>query len=241
MMNMSSEKNPSGSSAPLVEAFHYPQAPLPGSAATYLPALGGEGNLASEVRTSSDPLALRIAKAREEGIREGEQRGRNKLEQEMAEQRARIAEALAGFERERAEYYSKIEAEVVHLAVAIAAKILHREARVDRMLLAALVRVALEKLQQKTRVVVRVTPQQAEAWRQYFAQSPQMAVSPEIVEDSSLGPWNCTLETELGSTELGLEPQLKEVEAGLFDLLAQRPDAPPQQSKSGFARDPGAR
>jgi len=224
-MNMSSEKNPAGSSAPLVEAFHYPQAPVPGSPGTYLPALGGEGNFASEGRAAGDPLALRISKAREEGIREGEQRERNRLEQEMAEQRARIAEALAAFERERAEYYSKIEAEVVHLAAAIASKILHREAQVDRMLLAALVKVALEKLQQNTRVLVRVPPQQAEPWRQYFAQNPQMTVRPEIVEDGSLGPWNCTLETELGSTELGLEPQLKEVEAGLFDLLAQRPDA----------------
>ncbi len=240
-MNMSSEKNPAGSSAPLVEAFHYPQAPVPGSPATYLPALGGEGNFASGGRTASDPLALRISQAREEGVREGEQRERNRLEQEMAEQRARIAEGLAAFERERAEYYSKIEAEVVHLAAAIAAKILHREAQVDRMLLAALVKVALEKLQQNTRVLVRVPPQQAEPWRQYFAQNTQMTVRPEIVEDGALGPWNCILETELGSTELGLEPQLKEIEAGLFDLLAQRPDLPPQRSNTGSVGDPGAR
>ena len=35
---------------------------------------------------------------------------------------------------------------------------------------------------------------------------------------------NCILETELGTTELGLEAQLKEIEQGFFDLLAQRPD-----------------
>ena len=34
---------------------------------------------------------------------------------------------------------------MVHLSLAIAAKILHREAQVDRMLVAALVKVALEK------------------------------------------------------------------------------------------------
>jgi len=159
----------------------------------------------------------------------------------VAQQRARIAEALSAFERERAEYYSRIEAEVVHLAVGIASKILYREAQVDRMLLAALVKVALEKLQQNTKVLLRVPPQQAAPWRGYFAQGTQLAVSPEIVEDASVESWNCILETELGSTELGLESQLKEVEAGLFDLLAQRPDSPPQRSKNGFVGDPGAR
>jgi flagellar biosynthesis/type III secretory pathway protein FliH len=33
------------------------------------------------------------------------------------------------------------------------------------------------------------------------------------------------LETELGITDLSLETQLKEIEQGLFDLLAQRPGA----------------
>jgi len=225
MMSTSSEKNPAGPLAPLVEAFHYPQAPVGGPGGSYVPALGGEGSFLSGDRTAGDQLALRVNQAREEGIREGEQREQKKLQQEMAEQRARITEALAAFERERSEYYSNIEAEVVHLAVAIASRILHREAQLDRMLLAALAKVALEKLQQNTRVLVRVPRQQAETWREYFAQSTPMAVSPEIVEDDSLGPWNCILDTELGSAELGLESQLKEVETGLFDLLAQRPDA----------------
>ncbi len=239
-MNMSSEKDLAESSTPLVEAFHYPLVPMPGSSPDCASALGANG-FASDERRTGEQLALRVSQAREEGIREGAQRERARLEQEMAEQSARITEALAAFERERGEYYSKIEAEVVHLAIAIASKILHREAQVDRMLLAALAKVALEKMQQNARVVVRVARQQAESWREYFAQSTQMAVTPEIVEDDSLSGWSCILETELGSTELGLESQLKEIETGLFDLLAQRPDTPPQRSKDDFVGDPGTR
>jgi flagellar assembly protein FliH len=41
--------------------------------------------------------------------------------------------------------------------------------------------------------------------------------------DATLGPGRCMLETELGSTDLTLETQLKEIEQGFFDLLAQRP------------------
>ena len=41
--------------------------------------------------------------------------------------------------------------------------------------------------------------------------------------DAALEPNQCELETELGVTDLNLETQLKEIEQGLFDLLAQRP------------------
>jgi len=237
MMNMSSEKNPAESPAPLVEAFHYPQASVSASGESR----GAVGQAGISGNREGEQVALRLKQAREEGVREGEQREKSRIEPEIAQQRAKIVEAIAAFEHERSDYYAKIEAEVVHLAVAIAAKILHREAQVDRMLLAALVKVALEKLQQNTRVLVRVPRQQAGSWRQYFVQNAPMAVSPEVVEDDSIGVSDCILETELGSTELGLEAQLKEVETGLFDLLAQRPEAPCTENKSSVAANRGAR
>ena len=46
----------------------------------------------------------------------------------------------------------------------------------------------------------------------------------EVKADPSVEAHNCILETELGTTELGLDAQLKEIEQGFFDLLAQRPD-----------------
>jgi flagellar assembly protein FliH len=45
-----------------------------------------------------------------------------------------------------------------------------------------------------------------------------------VVEDLTLEPKACVLETELGSANLGLDAQLKEVEQGFFDLLARRPE-----------------
>ena len=47
--------------------------------------------------------------------------------------------------------------------------------------------------------------------------------APELVGDPDLEPSRCILETELGATEIGLETQLKEIEQGFLDLLAQRP------------------
>ena len=44
--------------------------------------------------------------------------------------------------------------------------------------------------------------------------------APEVVEDPAVEPDRCILQTELGTTELGTEIQLKEIEQGLLDLLA---------------------
>jgi flagellar biosynthesis/type III secretory pathway protein FliH len=170
-------------------------------------------------RTSEEEIARSIADARAEGIREGDRLARAGFQEELARERSRIDGILSAFQRERNEYYSKVEVQLVHFALAIAAKILHREAQVDRMVVAGLVKVMLEKLQQGTRTIVRVRPEAAESWRHYFHDNSTM----QVVEDSSLGANDCLLETELGTADVGLDAQLKEIEKGFFDLLAQNP------------------
>jgi flagellar assembly protein FliH len=174
---------------------------------------------------SPETLKAQLLQVHAAGVQEGELRARAQYEQSLLQEKALIADALKRFETEVAEYYSRIEMEVVKLALAVSAKILHREAQVDPMLVAALVRVALDKLHKNTRSVVRVRPEEASGWRQYFAQHMEQSAVPEVIEDAAVAPHGCTLETDVGSTELGVETQLKEIENGLFDLLAQRPNA----------------
>jgi flagellar assembly protein FliH len=146
------------------------------------------------------------------------------LGKELASERATIATNVQSFEKQMSAYYARVEVELVHLALAIAAKILHREAQVDRMLVAALVKVALEKLQQGTRVSVHVRPEDVTPWIQYFQEKMAGRIHIDVKADLSLEPHSCVLETELGETELGIDAQLKEIEQGFFDLLAQRPE-----------------
>jgi hypothetical protein len=54
--------------------------------------------------------------------------------------------------------------------------------------------------------------------------------APEVFEDPAIAPGECRIDTSLGSTEVGLESQLKEIETGLLDLLAERPGATPSSS-----------
>jgi flagellar assembly protein FliH len=175
------------------------------------------------VPSESIEEAIRAAYA--EGMREGRQQAMQETSQAVAQEKARVTEAIKQFETQVAEYYARVEIDVVKLAMAIASKILHRESQIDPLLVAALVRVTLEKFHKNTKAVVRVRPEEASGWRQYLAQHMEQAGMPEVIEDDAVQPHNCILETELGSTELGIEPQLKEIETGLFDLLAQRPEA----------------
>lgn len=163
-----------------------------------------------------------LNEARAQASNETERRLQSEYEARSAMESAKIKYALELFVEERKTYFSRVEAEVVQLALAISAKILHREAQVDPMLVSALVRVAVDKLHDGSSVSVRVSPEVAGRWSAYLA-NPLNGSTIAILEDAHLGPNDCILETDLGSANFSIDAQLKEVEQGFFDLLAQRP------------------
>ena|ERR1700686_428888 len=190
--------------------------------------LGGGEKSGPDPRTAAQ-AGEREAQARAGGRQQGEADSRAKFEEQLVRERSAVANALIDFARERAAYYQKIEAEAVRLALSIARKILHREAQVDPLLLMGIVRVALEKIEGATGVVLAVHPQQAVEWRCYLASLMDAGTLPEIVEDPAMAIERCQLRTSMGTADLGLEVQLKEIEQGLMDLLAARPQEKPQE------------
>lgn len=167
-------------------------------------------------------MAAAIERERAEAVRETELRVRREYEHKLEMVQAQLTSAIASFDEQRNDYFARVESEVVQLALAIAAKILHREAQVDTMLLATLVRIAIEKLREGSSVSVRVHPSVAANWRQFMTRQLSTAQI-SIIEDAQLNDQDCVVETELGSANFGLDTQLKEVEQGFFDLLALRP------------------
>lgn len=165
-----------------------------------------------------------LSQARQEGQREGELRARKIFEESLRNERTRIEQALTEFTEERKSYFRRVENEVVQLALAIARKVLHREAQVDPALLAGIVRVSIEQLAESTGVVLRVHPSEEAEWLRFFTES-GLAPAPKIVGDAVVPAERCVISTQLGTTEIGIESQLKEIEQGLFDLIAQRPGA----------------
>jgi flagellar assembly protein FliH len=228
---MSSSPRPSANTAveerqPAVPAFQpFPYDSVP-AAATPRGILGevlADNTRSGETHNRGSDIVAREVQARMQGRQEGQAEAQKLFEEKLAQQRASLADALAQFTRDRAAYFAKIEGEVVQLALSVARKILHREAQVDPLLLAGIVRVALEKIDGATGVKLRVHPQNAADWRRYLTTHLDPANLPEIVEDPSQPPDRCTLETSMGTAVVGLEVQLKEIEQGLMDLLAARP------------------
>jgi flagellar assembly protein FliH len=166
----------------------------------------------------------RIVRAREEGRREGESEARRNFEDALLKERAQLANAIMDFGEERKNYFAKVEKEVVELALTIARKVLHRESQIDRLLLAGIVRVSIERLPQGSEVVLRVPDAQTEEWKRYFATA-KLPFEPTVVGDNNVPSGECVISTELGNTVLGLEKQLQEIESGLFDLMAPEPRA----------------
>ena len=143
------------------------------------------------------------------------------FERKLTNERERITRFMAQFGRERAHYFASAEGEVVKLSLAIAARVLHREVRLDPLLLKGAVRVALDRVEEDSAVVLRVPEAEVEKWRRELADGKELA--PQIVGDWQLSEGDCVLESNAGNADLGVSAQLEEIERGFFDLLAKRP------------------
>jgi flagellar assembly protein FliH len=211
-------------SPPVAVPFFYGEAvPLPGQ--RNFPR-GEAGPVATKTAESVPPPTdpRRDAQLSEMGRQKGLAEARAAFEAQLVEVRAAVGSALTEFSRERARYYRTIEQQTVQLAVAIARKVIHRETQVDPLLLMGFVRVALERMEGATSVALKVHPGTLSDWSQYLASHLAAENQPEIVEDASIPRDGCILKTSMGTTQLGLELQLQEIEKGLLDLLAARPE-----------------
>jgi flagellar assembly protein FliH len=173
-----------------------------------------EQRLAGETRRSFEA-------GREQGRLEGRQAERATqaaIQTAAQELRARqVAELIASFAEERDRYLHAVEHEVVELALAVTARILRREAQMDPLLLTGAVRVALGQLSGSTEVRLRVPATELDLWTETIALLPKLRVKPSVVSGEGMRLGDCTIETELGSVDLGIRAQLGEIERGFFD------------------------
>ena len=178
-----------------------------------------EQRLADEVRSSFEA-------GRASGIEEGratEHAAHAPAEMHRAEQLGRLLEDF-GAERDR--YLLAVEHEVVRLALAVASRILRREAQMDPLLLMGAVRAALGQLAGATEVRLHVPAADADLWKESLALLPNPPVRPAVIVESDLSLGDCRLEASLGQADLGLRAQLDEIERVLFSRSAVLPQSP---------------
>ena len=185
------------------------------SPATPAPA-GFDERLAEESRRAFEA-------GREHGLEE--QRKAHAAEQGAAREREKrqLASVIENFQAERDRYLHLVEPEVVRLALAIAARILRREAQMDPLLLTGAVRVALGQLSASTEVRLRVPVADLALWTEAIALLPNLPVKPAVAGEDGLRLGECLIETKLGSVDLGIRSQLGEIERGFFDRAGAAP------------------
>jgi flagellar assembly protein FliH len=177
--------------------------------------------LGGRLQSQAEQMSAEMERARSEARTEARREWETEFEERVAEERSSVLTVCEEFRRERARYFAGVEAEVVKLALAIAARVLHREAKLDPLLLTGVVRVALEKVAEDSATVLRVPVNAVEMWREVFVLRSES--SPRILGDERLSAGECVLETNVGRVELGVSAQLEEIERGFFDLMQRRP------------------
>jgi flagellar biosynthesis/type III secretory pathway protein FliH len=230
-------------SAWIIEEFAYPEGPeapdATGSRWGFEEDISTQENSSKAEYASSEPepsdameheLLLQAERrgfvaGREQGREEGRAEGRehergaqaalaHSVEARRKEERGRL---IAGFDEARQRYVHEVEPEVVRLALAVAARILRREAQMDPLLLSGAVRVALGQLAATTRVRLKVPGDDLELWREAIALVPNPGTRPEVAAGEGMRLGDCIIETEMGSVDLGVRAQLGEIERGFFD------------------------
>lgn len=175
-------------------------------------------------------LAEEVRRAFEAGRERGRQEGRQAESEAQAaalraseQQRARqMAGLMESFTVERDRFLQAVEREVVELALAVAARILRREAQMDPLLLTGAVRVALGQLSASTQARLRVPAGELDLWTEAMALLPNLAIKPEVSAGEGMRLGECLIETDLGSVDLGIRAQLGEIERGFFDRAGGR-------------------
>jgi flagellar assembly protein FliH len=174
-------------------------------------------------------LEQRLAEETRRSFEAGRERGRLEGRQTEREAQAAAGEAreqnrvrqtaglIESFTQERDRYLQTVEHEIVKLALAVAARILRREAQMDPLLLTGAVRVALGQLASTTEVRLRVPEAELDLWTEAIRLLPNLALKPVVEAGEGMRLGDCEIETGMGSVDLGIRAQLGEIERGFFD------------------------
>jgi flagellar assembly protein FliH len=209
-----------GRDAAQAPAFDFPDVSAPSgpAARSPLPAETQGSDLLS-AQAVIKRLEQEVAAARRQGLEagraEGEQQARAEFEPVIAKMNSAIAE-LAGM---RSEMRRRAERDVVQLALLIAKRVLHRELNVDESAIAALARVAFERLTRAESYKVTVHPRFAQA----IAAAVPAAIAPQvrIEPDPAREPGTLIIDSPDGRIDASIHTQLEEIGRGLTDRLAR--------------------
>ncbi len=156
--------------------------------------------------------------AREKGLAEG----MRLAEEAYREKLSRLETMLASVQRERAEFFDRIEPELVRLSVTIAEKVISQELAVRPDVVVDIVRGAMKRLRDREQVRISVNPgdlEQVRGARDDLISAVDGVRKLEIVEDRRVSPGGCVIESPNGTLDARIETQLNEIVAAVEGAL----------------------
>jgi flagellar assembly protein FliH len=181
---------------------------------------GGGGAPAQEaVAESPEHLARRAALERDafvKGYAQGERAGLEAGGKRIDAVLRRLGETIDELAGLRRQIVQQSEQQLVQLALALAKRIVRRELATDDELLAALARVALERLGEARPATIRLHPE--DFGRTTAGRLDQWAAAHvTVVADPNVNRGGCLVESPFGFVDASVDAQLQELAAALLE------------------------
>jgi flagellar assembly protein FliH len=128
----------------------------------------------------------------------------------------RLGETLQELTALRAEMIQRTERQVVQLSMAIAERVIHREISLDRGLLCAMARVALERLGEHASATIRLHPEDfAAVSAAQAADWPNEQI--KVIPDPMVSRGGCLVQSDFGFMDVDVAAQFRELSRTLFE------------------------
>jgi flagellar assembly protein FliH len=160
----------------------------------------------------------RVQEALRKGFQDGEASSRQQAAAEVDAMLSRLAHLIDEVRGVKRKLRDEAEADLLQLALAIARKVLHRELSTDPESIAGLIRVALERMNTRDIIKIRVHPAHREVLQQKLAELHPGSIV-EIASEPKLEAGSLIIETIRGEFDVSVDTNLKEIERGLTDRL----------------------
>jgi flagellar assembly protein FliH len=179
------------------------------------PAVPQEPTLEDAPAVSQQRLAALEREAFAKGYEQGERAGAEAAGKRGEAMLRRLSDTLTELTALRASMIRQTENQIVELALAIARRVVHREISLDRNLMIAIVRVALDRLGETAHVTVRLHPEEYEATG--AARVAEFAGADiTFVPDARVGRGGCRVESDMGMLDAGVDAQIQEIARALL-------------------------
>jgi flagellar assembly protein FliH len=154
------------------------------------------------------------------GLAEGVKRGAAQQKQELAKMVNTLSGLIGELTREKKEFLTRMESEVLNLAFAIAEKILNHEIATDKDAICKVLGGALKKIGDKEGMRIRVHP---DDYRYLTEKKADIFPGVEEIKDimleadATIGRGSAVIDSAFGEVDARLDQQLSELKAALSD------------------------